>query len=414
MAFKTVKEIQHWHPTRNGEAVGISGTVGLVVRGQMSGSKTFYFRKQKLWTKIAPVSALSLKLAREMATRIAIAYSEGATKDQIDQAVVIASGSPERFATAVKTLGSKRDQEVVLLDDLMEEFLAIKEPTLAKGPSRNRDRSLYVHHFKDAFGQVPVNAIRRRALLEHFERVCLAQYDTGIKLRSLISQVMRRAINKEIIEANPVPESSELPRRKVERKAHGTISPERLPELWVHVERTQASGTTKAAILVGMVTALRSGTVRKVQAKHLNLVTGEWVIPSVETKDDPYRTKNGAEFVLKLPERLRSMVIDLLGVDASALDAEAYIFPSPTKATTPVSETAIRKILKQFDPDLTFHGFRNAAKVWGREEGIHDALMDDYVGHALRGLDKSYRRQDTLQKRADIATKLTDYVLGAA
>jgi integrase len=412
VAFKTVKEIQHWVPKRNAETIGISGTVGLVVRGQTSGSKTFYFRKQNLWTKIASTTNISLKDAREMAARISIAYAEGASKSQIDQAADVANGSPEMFATAVKNLCERPAQEVVIFDALMEVFLSIKEPTLAKGPSRNRDRSLYVHHFKDKFGQVPVRDIRRRALLEHFEAICAEKYDTGMKLRSLISQVMKRAITMEIVESNPVPESSDLPRRQTIRKPHGTIAPERLPKLWEHVQNSQAYGVTKSAILVGIVTALRSGNITKVRAKHLNLATGDWVIPAAQTKDDPYRAKNGEEFALRLPLRVRRKVIELLDIDPDHLHAEAYVFPSPSKKTVPISDTAIRKILKQFDPNLTFHGFRNAAKVWGRNEGIHDALMDDYVGHSLKGLDKSYRRQDTLEKRADIAVKLADYVLG--
>jgi hypothetical protein len=45
---------------------------------------------------------------------------------------------------------------------------------------------------------------------------------------------------------------------------------------------------------------------------------------------------------------------------------------------------------------------------------VDDFLADRYCDHALKGLDKNYRRDDLFQQRADLAERYYDFVRGAA
>ena len=51
---------------------------------------------------------------------------------------------------------------------------------------------------------------------------------------------------------------------------------------------------------------------------------------------------------------------------------------------------------------------------WCLHNGVDDFLADRYCDHALKGLDKNYRRDDLFQQRADLAERYYDFVRGAA
>ena len=91
-----------------------------------------------------------------------------------------------------------------------------------------------------------------------------------------------------------------------------------------------------------------------------------------------------------------------------------FLFSSPYRRSSPVSETAVRKCLKATNHEVAFHGFRNAIKIWGKNNGFDRDLMDAYCQHGLKGLDRSYRREDTLEARYEVTKRLTEFVLGEA
>ena len=61
---------------------------------------------------------------------------------------------------------------------------------------------------------------------------------------------------------------------------------------------------------------------------------------------------------------------------------------------------------------MAFHGFRNAIKIWGKNNGFDRDLMDAYCQHGIKGLDKSYRQKGTLDARYEVSKKLIDFALG--
>ena len=202
--------------------------------------------------------------------------------------------------------------------------------------------------------------------------------------------------------------------KKPATQHHRTIDYQELPDLWKAIEASNAHGVTKALILTGMVTALRFGSIQKVRGKHLDLQTGVWTIPAASGPDDEYRMKSGQEFVLKLPpvllEKLRSFLDDK-GREKGPTD---FLFSSPYRRSSPISDTAVRKCLKATNHDVAFHGFRNTIKIWGKNNGFDRDLMDAYCQHGLKGLDRSYRREDTLEARYKVTKRLTTFVLGEA
>ena len=416
MAFKTVKEIENWRPTNpNGEQKNVDGAKGLYVKGQPSGSKTYYTRKNNRWIYIGSIQRVKLSAARQLATAADLAIERGVDPKLVSSALKAVQGNSIDFNPYLnglveqfnKPLGSSKT-----VDELMKEWLPKKEANLTAGPSRRRPRSLYELHFQDEFGELKLDELKRSDLHVLFEEDMKDKPETASRLRAILAEAMNYAVSKDFILDNPIPEARRLLLSKPKVQSHKTIEHDALPILWKDIESSSSSPSTKALLLVGMTTGLRFSSIRNVRANNLNLGTGLWTIPEAKGIDGEYRIKSGKEFRLKLPPVLLNELKKLLGQKFNSYEADDFIFYSPTKVGHPVSETAVRKCLKGTGHDLVFHGFRNAIKIWGRSEELPDWLMDAYCQHAPKGLDRSYRRADYLEERYEVTKKLTSFVLG--
>ena len=413
--LSTSKEVQNWKASSKGETIRISGTTGLYLKGQMTGHKSYVLRKYNQWATLGACPAMGLKQARALAALVSAKWTEKDDKGRVDQALRKSLGDRNKFIAAFDrsihpAQGSGASE--VTIDDLMQLYLEKHEPTLAQGPSRRRPRSLYNHHFKEEFGSRRLGDVSRGDLFRHLSKIYEAKFDTGKKLRGVLNGALDMACDLEWLEFNPMPSSRSLPKRLAKSRSHKTIEHQYLPELWQSVRQSTSSNVVKAVILVGMTTALRFSVINRVKHKNLDLVTGEWVIDEIEGPNTEYRNKSGERFELRLPQQLLAAVAELLpGLDKES-DPDDWIFKSPTKPTVPVTDTSINKCLKATGYDLTFHGFRNAIKIWGKNNDFDRDLMDAYCQHGLKGLDKYYRREDTLKARYEVTKKLTEFVLG--
>jgi len=133
---------------------------------------------------------------------------------------------------------------------------------------------------------------------------------------------------------------------------------------------------------------------------------GAWIIPA-RSKTDKITTgsmKSGREFRVQLPN-------EFLGSLLEHKSDHTFVFPSPVTASH-VTPNATLKSFKVFDKTITNHGFRNSIKTWGRNDGFPDFVMDAYVDHSLKGLDRSYRREDLAPKLAEVTNRLYLYFKG--
>ena len=69
----------------------------------------------------------------------------------------------------------------------------------------------------------------------------------------------------------------------------------------------------------------------------------------------------------------------------------------------------LRRNFQKFD-DITTHGFRNTFKTWCLNYDVEEFLADRYCDHALKGLDKNYRRDDLFDQRAELAERYMRFI----
>ena len=114
--------------------------------------------------------------------------------------------------------------------------------------------------------------------------------------------------------------------------------------------------TFKAAAVAQIVSALRVANIAYLRQEHYDPATGQFLIP--ESADDAVRLglmKTGGQYSNIFPPEVRNMI------NAQMLEGREYVFVSRYKGHN-INPESLRKNFKQFDPNLTSHGFRNSFK----------------------------------------------------
>lgn len=417
MTLATDLAIRKWTPKKDGEAIGTGGRLGLYVRGWKTGAKAFYFRtasRTATWIKLGDYPDVSLATARELSAVASRMSREGFGADALRRGFANASTGTELEAIIrgemLVGLASSGATAAPTYHELWTEWYQGRRLKLQVGPSRRRPEAIHLGHIKPVLGSRPITEIRRREIFELLEPLFREKPVTAGHALGHIRAVFERAANKELIDANPTPTKSAFADVVAKRavRHHGTLEPNKMPDLWEWLGTTDASQSSKLAILTAMITGHRIGVIVNAEWRYIDEETGIWTIPIREDTETPGRMKSGREYGLFLPgahlERLREL---------RRYQDQKYVFESPT-TTGPISPNAILKTLKRFDPNLTAHGFRNAIKGWCRSANppVPDHIADAFCDHSLKGLDAAYRRGDTSKDRAALAARLYAFVTG--
>ena len=108
--------------------------------------------------------------------------------------------------------------------------------------------------------------------------------------------------------------------------------------------------------------------------------------------------KSGHKYTGVFPCEVRQMI------NAQLVESHEHVFVS-TYNRRCINPESLRKMFKSFDKTMTSHRFRNTFKEWAGNADVNEFLADRYVDHNLKGLDKVYRRYNTIEARADIARR---------
>lgn len=414
MALTTDLAIKRWKPCKDGEALGVGGRCGLYVRGWRSGAKAFYFRGRS-WIKVGDYPEMRLSVARELCVVAKRLSGDGFGVDALRRGFLYARTAREFeavvFGELYGGLSATGAVRAPTYDELFMEWYEGRKHRLQEGPSRRRPLAIHLHHVKPVLGDRAITEIRRREIFDLLEPLFREKPVTAGHALGHIRAVFDRAANRELIEADPTPRKSAFSDSVLRRgvKHHGTLSPERMPELWCWLGGTDASLASRLAILTAMTTGHRIGVIVHAQWAHIDEVSGVWTVPARVDRATPGHMKSGREYALLLPSGLLGRLVAL-----RQSSCQRYVFESPV-TRGPISANAILKTLKRFDPGLTAHGFRNAIKGWCRTAcpPVADHIADAFCDHSLRGLDAAYRRGDTGLERAALAARLYDFVTGS-
>lgn len=164
-----------------------------------------------------------------------------------------------------------------------------------------------------------------------------------------------------------------------------------------------SSPTTRAALLLASLTAMRPAIVASAQWAHVDLEAAEWHVPGE-------LMKTGNDHIVPLPCQAIALLLEIRGDRPGK-----YVFPSPARQTTPhLHRDALSKALRDmgFQGKHATHGFRGTLRTMARERlNVDIDVLEAQLAHAKKGdVQKAYDRTTFDEQRRKVMQAWADYL----
>ena len=258
--------------------------------------------------------------------------------------------------------------------------------------------SAYAYPF---IGQIPVQDVDVGLVLEVLEPIWHTKTETATRVRQRMETILdwatarnyRSGVNSALWKGHLdkiLPKPTKI--RKV--KHHPALPYIDTPEYFRGLRETETLAAKTLAFII--LTATRGGEARCARWEEIG---GDiWIIPAERMKSRrPFRVPLSNE-ALNILEEVKPM------------ERGGMVFPG---SRIPISDTSVRKLLKQTYPDLTTHGFRSSFRDWCAERSNYSReVAEAALSHILRDkTEAAYQRGDLIEKRARLMNAWEQYLL---
>lgn len=411
MALTSDVALKRWKPEKQHQRERCGEN--LYVRGFLNGRKQFEMRLTNCpWISIGDYPERSLAEAREITLTAKRLYKARlASVEQIKRAAILAKTGAEfeaRISGAV--VETKERSGIPTFDEFYRQWykLQLTANRWTHKSSISKPIRSYEMHLADAIGNLRIDQITRNELKQLMQPIYLTHRDLGPDLRGFVNEVLEEAVDAELIAFNPCPPNNRFTKANTKTRHSPSLDFRKLPLLWKWLDEAPFSFTVKVAMRIAIVTAHRASVVAFARWDDLDLDTGRWSIP--DKPEGPLHQgfmKSGRAFSMPLPS---GMVVQLRQLRASN-DKFAHEFVFDMGRGKPMHPETLRRNFQKFGT-MTTHGLRNSLKTWALHEGINQFVVDRYVDHALKGLDKAYRRDDMYEARAAMGEQFYKFISG--
>lgn len=207
------------------------------------------------------------------------------------------------------------------------------------------------------------------------------------------------------------------PRKVKPTENHPALAWQQMPAFWSALAERKAKSNVALRFLI--LCASRTGEVRGMRRREVDLDTATWTIPAG-------RMKAGRMHRVALSTPALAILKDRITTDTGAMD---LLFPG-VHPSRPMSDWTLRKALDAANPaetdaddalpcwrderdrPITPHGFRSSFRVWCAESGVSDALAEAALAHVVRGVEGAYQRSDLIEQRRPVMERWAQHCLG--
>ena len=160
------------------------------------------------------------------------------------------------------------------------------------------------------------------------------------------------------------------------------------------------SESSKLALEFLVLTAARSGEVRKATWDEIDLDGATWTVPAE-------RMKANREHRVPLSKRALEVLADAAGLS----EGSRLVFPG-TRPGRPLSENTLVKLLRECGFDAVAHEFRSSFRDYATEQThTPHAVMEAALAHVVRNqTEAAYRRSDLFEKRRALMQSWSDFL----
>jgi integrase len=242
---------------------------------------------------------------------------------------------------------------------------------------------------------LPVAAVDLAMVLRTIEPLWATKVETGTRVRARIESVLAWATVRGYRSGpNPAQWKNHLdkilapPSKVATTKHHAALSPERIPEFLTQLAGRE--GIVPKALAIAILTATRSGELRKATWSEIDLAEKIWNISGA-------RMKTGKPHRVPLSPAALDLLRSLPREDGSDF---VFVGAQPGK---PIGDHALLLEMRAMGLEketATQHGFRSSFSDWAYERGYDRNAIEMSLAHAVgNAVEQAYRRTDLLELR---------------
>ena len=371
-------------PGRYGDGRGGLG-LSLLVRIAAQGHVT------KCWTQSVRIGGrpTSVGLGRYPVVTLALARRKA-----LENAQAIAEGRDPR---------RRSGRGVPTFAEAAVKVMAIHAPNWKPG-GRTEDswRATMRDYMLPRLGDMPVDAITGKDVMAALQPIWTAKRETARRCRSRIGAVMKWAVAQGYRTDNPAGDAlgAALPNVAVRRQHLKAMPHAEVGDALRRMRATDFHRSTVLALEFLVLTAVRSGEVRKALWEHIDIDAAVWTIPAE-------RMKSGREHRVPLADRTLAVLDE---ARRGLPHGDGLVFPSQSGGIQ--HNSAMSDLMRELEIDAVPHGFRSSFRDWAAEctETPH-AVMEVALAHTVRNAtERAYARSDLFERRRMLMQQWADYL----
>ena len=257
-------------------------------------------------------------------------------------------------------------------------------------------------HVLPHIGKMPIAEVTSADLIGILAPIWHEKASTARKLRQRIRAVLEWAVAMDLRPDNPCDRIGPVLGAQGKVVRHMRALPHRkVAAALQSVQASNARPVLKLAFEFLVLTATRSGEVRRAAWTEIDRDEGVWTIPA-------RRTKGNREHRVPLSRR----ALEILKEARAVGGVGPFVFPSVRGK--PVGNTAMAELLRRLRIAAVPHGFRSSFRDWAAEETDHPReVAEAALAHKVRNpIEAAYRRTDLFERRRRLMDDWADYLAG--
>ncbi len=281
--------------------------------------------------------------------------------------------------------------------------IAIHKPTWRSRKSEAQWQSSLETYVFPAIGKLPVSDITPAHVMDVLQPIWNEKRETARRVKQRISAICRWAVAQghRIDDPAGLVIDAALPRNGAERRHMAALPYDEVAGCIDRIKASKgASPSSKLAFEFLVLTAARSGEVRRATWDEINIDGAVWTIPAERMK---------AHREHRVP--LSGRALDILNEAADLSEGADLVFPG-MRPGRPLSENTHSKLLRELGFDAVTHGFRTSFRVWASEQThTPHAVMEAALAHTIRNqAEAAYARSDLFEKRRELMEAWAAYL----
>ena len=269
------------------------------------------------------------------------------------------------------------------------------------GKSANQWRASLRDYAMPRLGKLRVSEISTADVMAVLLPIWSDKPETARRVRQRIGAIMKWAVAQGHRQDNPAGDAlgAALPKRSVTKKHHRALPHSEVADAIATVRASRAHWATVAALEFLVLTASRSGEVRKARWDEVDLKTATWTVPADRMK---MRRKH------RVP--LSDRALQILADAREWADGSGLIFPSATGR--PPSDNTLSKLLREQGIPAVVHGFRSSFRDWSAEcSNAPREVCEMALAHVNPDrVEAAYLRSDLFERRRELMQSWADYI----